>query len=397
VRHDVNVLSDPSPSSTAGPDSSPSERPSPARPRVRAWIWPTVLGVLVTATCLTVAVFASAWLVAPYLVGMALILGVPRPLRLAARALAGWLQRGVTAYRHARRPDAPSGADGRRARPELESDPESNATAADEADASSSDDPPASLPEAPGAKPRRARGRARKARPAPVAESPRAAARWVRVGPGKFVRVEAGDPLPETESAEDPDASLQEPEVRDEPETSASDNDGQPSPDPRRVAHAEETDGDNGNAPDAPEVSTPDDPAEETVPEAVRVAEATVSETRCEPGPEPATRGLRCVGASPAVVVDGALAEGVSVDERTARREPAASRVAMRRGRGLAVPRVGTAVAVAPRWNARAGRTTRVFPGFLRPAPVRRNLRHSGRFHHADRTYPPRSPPALTR
>lgn len=408
MRHDVTVLSEPSSPSTTGPVSDPIGPPSPARSRASAWLWPGLLAVVVTATCLTVAVYASAWLVAPYLVGMMLILGVPRPLRLAARVLAGWTERQVTTYRRARserRPAVPSGSDGRRLRPGSAPDPEVGATAVD-APAPSDEPPPAPLPEAPEVKPRRARGRARKARPAPVAESPRAEARWVRVGPGKFVRVEPGEPLPDGAEAadvaagaaytEDPNARLPESEVRDDPETRVED-DGVPTPDFPAADRAEATHGDNGIAPDAPEVLPTDEPAGEAERKAAPVVDAPVPEWRSEPAPEAVAEVSRCPGPDPEV--DEARVDGVAVDEHAARREPAASRVAVRRRPGLAPPRVraASAVAVAPRWNARAGRSSRVLPGFLRPAPARRNLRHSGRFHHADRTYPPRSPPALTR
>jgi hypothetical protein len=381
VRHDVPVLLDPDLSSTTSSTTSPPGHPAP---RIRAWVWSGLTGVLVVATCLTVALYASAWLIPPYLVAMVFILGVPQGLRLWMRprgehtptraAGAGATDSRV---RRATRPD-PAGFD-----------PDATSSAADAAD-----DAPASPPDAPGSKPRRGRGRGRKTKPGPVFEPTGVTATWVRVGPGKFVRADAATNPPEDSSeppgpepdpepvaavaADDssPADAAREPEVQSHVEASVDDS-GEPWPERGPVAPAGDAQGDNGIAPDAPDALATGAPAEWP-----------------EPGPDPVAP-LSEGGEAPSACASAVVVDPVS------RRMPGRL-VAVARGgaigrRGVSSARIGARAPVAPRWNARAGRSSRVFPGLLGPLPLpaRRNRRHSGRFHHADRTHPPRSPPVV--
>src|SRR5206468_3781056 len=66
----------------------PSTRTRPHRSvrfRAPAWTGPAALAALVAVTSLALAVFASAWLVPPYLALMALVLGFPNARREPAR------------------------------------------------------------------------------------------------------------------------------------------------------------------------------------------------------------------------------------------------------------------------------------------------------------------------
>jgi hypothetical protein len=442
VRHDVPVLTDLSTSSlTSASSPAKSAQVATARACAWAWAWLAVLGLLVATTCLTVAVYASDWLVAPYLVVLTLILGVPEGLRLRARALAGRLARvaarrgrqasgGAATASWARRSRRPGGLSARR-----NLAPETSETA----NAARADEPSAPLPDALGTKPRRGRGRGRKAKAGPALEPAGVTATWVRVGPGKFVRTDA--PVlpvePDTETRDRPDLAsepepgpgplaagatgrgahelaellseaaaahdadpagarsggnaqddrpadpVREPELGDGVGPGASDDVG-PLPDRGPAARVEDVQEDNGNTPDASRAFAASVPAEG--PRAGLDGVVTASPPRCEVGPGPMVVADVLPCGSTATAVDG----------RSLRRAPGAPPAGYRRQvRGRGPSRTAAPAPVVPRWNARAGRISRVFPGFVRLARARRNLRHSGRFHHADRTLPPRSPPAV--
>ncbi len=143
--------------------------------QARAWTWPTVLVVLILLTSLSVA-SVSAWLVLPYLILMSLIL-LPTALRRDAASVelgsgsgagvdvADLLEAGSLVA------DAPS------------VDPSPSATAAD---GGGDDRASAPVPGAVKARRGKARGRDRTRSIAELSD----AACWVRVGPGKFVRVD---------------------------------------------------------------------------------------------------------------------------------------------------------------------------------------------------------------
>lgn len=178
-------------------------------PAPRGWVWPAVLGTLATATSLTLALYASAWLIPPYLLLTAWIVGIPKGLHLRARASGipaepvpteparalgrrpSWFGRGATlAAAPGQRLDATQyePADAVTTVELLPSDPEG------ERPLDTGGEPGLNLPGE--AKPRRGRGRPRKAKvtPTPPVE-PSAGATWVRVGPGKFVRADIGEPI----------------------------------------------------------------------------------------------------------------------------------------------------------------------------------------------------------
>ncbi|MEJ7640175.1 MAG: hypothetical protein WKF75_19970 [Singulisphaera sp.] len=147
-------------------------RRSPVQAQV--WTWPTVLVVLILLTSLAVA-SVSAWLVLPYLILMSLIL-LPTALRrdAAAADLGSGSGAGVTV----------AGLDeaGSLVASPPSADPAPSATTA----AGSGDDrSSAHLPGAVKARRGKARGRDRTRS---MSELPDVA--WVRVGPGKFVRVD---------------------------------------------------------------------------------------------------------------------------------------------------------------------------------------------------------------
>jgi len=190
------VRDDESPS-TVSPPPAVGPRPS-VRSYARAWAGPLALGLLGGATSLALAWYASAWLVPPYLVLMALVLGVPpvrigrppapdsmgRPARPApgtgtvgdsSTAVAGPGNGNGLAADWDRNPHAGPPAE-----------PDSDGPASSVADSSGAD-PAADLPQA---KARRGRGRGRKSKLVtyPVVEN--AQGMWVKVGPGKFVRAD---------------------------------------------------------------------------------------------------------------------------------------------------------------------------------------------------------------
>jgi hypothetical protein len=168
--------------------------------RNRSWASRLALGTLVLATSLAVASYASVWLVVPYLALMAWLLQPSTDRRLAATAAKRWDEPA---------PEAEAGET-------LIEGPLEGWEAADLETATV----PAAL------KSKRPRARVRKAKPAPVNE-PVTQVTWMRVGPGKFVRVEGPTTLvafPERteETIEPPEAAdVPAPEHALGPETSA--------------------------------------------------------------------------------------------------------------------------------------------------------------------------------
>lgn len=340
MRHEATTVSN----SLASSDA-PST-PAPADEAVRGIdrAGPVLLGILVAATCLTVAVLASAWLVVPYLAVLAVILRSPRGPRPRVSG-------------RTTRIDAPTVPD-----PRIDGPDETAAAAGPAAVA---------LPSAPieAARPRSRRGRGRKARPVPEAGPIGEGPQWVRVGPGKFVR--ADSPPNEAEAETEVKAEVEvEVEVgvdvpaqivvEDTDSTEAQELEASAAP----VETGETATEDQGIAPNVPAALVDDDP---------------VADGPSDSGSE---------------VVSVSVSASVADDLRVRRRQALAVRLVGTLARTCRRGPTRTVAAVGPRWNARAGRTGRALPGFVRPAPARRNLRHSGRFHRANRLHPPRSPPA---
>jgi hypothetical protein len=145
-------------------------------------------------TSLAVAFYATPWLVPPYLVLMALILGAPTSSRTSRSGQADWRRRDRT-----RRPQGL--AKGPRIDPPpFQTQPGQGAAgASDESDVvcgpdAEAESEPGQFPslESPAAKARRIRGKSRKLRPDAAIEPP--SSTWVRVGPGKFVRADLALP-----------------------------------------------------------------------------------------------------------------------------------------------------------------------------------------------------------
>ncbi len=233
-----------------------------------AWVWPLATTVLVLATSGAVAVYASVWLVVPYLALMALILGVPGSgRRVPAQAHAT-----TSTVGHPNQ--ASSAGDGSETRSGSENEVESQVKAV----AETAPVPlPVSVPEPEPTvvKTRRGKGRPRKARVvAPPAFEPTGAT-WVRVGPGKFVRADVVTPsTPEVE------ASDANPLPGSEPEPPVADSAVEAGPDPSEAAPTAEDDAGapEFSAAEPPGTSWPEPETEETEPELVP-----------EPEPVPAT------------------------------------------------------------------------------------------------------------
>ena len=187
MRHD-------DPSITPGPSNVPDSSP---RARIRVWLWAGFLGVLIGLTSLALALWASSWLVPPYLLLMALILFPPG-------------RGGDTAGLEGPRPRPVPNPEGADDRAKVEGDHQAPAEPVPLAEVSGV---PETAPE-PGpvaAKARRGRGRGR-GKATVAVEPPGANATWVRVGPGKFVRAEIPDPTVE-ESAPAIEAEPDRPQV----------------------------------------------------------------------------------------------------------------------------------------------------------------------------------------
>ena len=167
------------PSITPGPSNVPDSSP---RARVRVWLWAGFLGVLIGLTSLALALWASSWLVPPYLLLMALILFPPG--------------RGEdTAGLEGPRPQPVPNPEGADDRAKVEGDHQAPAEPVPLAEVSGVPET-APEPEPVAAKARRGRGRGR-AKATVAVEPPGVNATWVRVGPGKFVRAVTPDPTVE--------------------------------------------------------------------------------------------------------------------------------------------------------------------------------------------------------
>lgn len=163
------------------PATSPGATPPAAHDPQRSSARRAALGALVLATSLAVASYASPWLVPPYLALMAWLLWPSFDRRACAADAAG--------------PEAlePLGDVG-----PAEGCAESPTPSWDDATPSEPAEDPAAAASADSAtattalKTKRGRSRGRKARPATAVE-PATHVTWIRVGPGKFVRVEGAD------------------------------------------------------------------------------------------------------------------------------------------------------------------------------------------------------------
>ena len=161
-----------------------------------------VLALLTVATCWAVAALASPWLVAPYLLLMALILFSPpgRPRDVSGRAASASADLAESSSSPAPSPDVASALSDPAAVPDPDSAPSPAQT-----------------------KGRRGGRKSRKTKPEPVE------ARWVQVGPGKFVRVEGSASAVE---AGPHDAVGLPVEAFDTPQPPSADGEGQRCPDP---------------------------------------------------------------------------------------------------------------------------------------------------------------------
>ena len=209
--------------------SPPSGTRRPVNANAHAWAWPTALAVLVAATSLALAVFASVWLVVPYLALMALVLGTPgvgrrEPKLSPTPPIARARPAGI---------DAGAEPPGR----EAEAEPESTPPVESGASTDAPPDPVEAL--APNSEPtvvktRRGKGRGRKSKPVAPAVFEPTGATWVRVGPGKFVRADSATPsTPEVVDREEPGPPTETPGPRsDEASRPGSDTSPDVSPNP---------------------------------------------------------------------------------------------------------------------------------------------------------------------
>lgn|GEM_PF-2800225 len=169
----------PSPSSLTTPDPRRSSR-------VRAWIWPLVLVALTALTSLALAVMVSAWLVPLYLILMAWILAPFGGSRDHAPASIEAGSESVSDSDTDRDPSVEPAMPGA----VIRSRDESSAGEVAVAEEGSLDQVVVNAPEPVAVKTRRGKGRGRKAKGGTNVEPAVAAATWIQVGPGKFVRVE---------------------------------------------------------------------------------------------------------------------------------------------------------------------------------------------------------------
>jgi len=160
----------------------------PARTPAHAWAGPFALAALVAATSLAVALYASVWLVAPYLALMALVLGspgrgrreptLPPPHPIVRARAAGTGEAAETPGRKADLGPGPGPTP-----PPVEAGASPDAPP-EPAEAETPNPEPAVV------KTRRGKGRGRKPKPAAPSVFEPTGATWVRVGPGQFVRAD---------------------------------------------------------------------------------------------------------------------------------------------------------------------------------------------------------------
>lgn len=204
MRHD-DPASSSSPLSTTEPDH-------PAR--VQPWVWWCGLAVLTATTSLALAFLVTAWLVVPYLALMAWLLAPEHGPRDPARAVAG---AGDLADLGGERSLDPSEA-------EVALRPLSEAgDAGGLSFAASSVQDATSGSASVAVKAKRGRGRPRKSKAGTAQAAvvaPPTEATWIRVGPGKFVRVEG--PVANAPEEVDPATGTTTPApVEDEPSNTA--------------------------------------------------------------------------------------------------------------------------------------------------------------------------------
>lgn len=169
----------------------------PAGSRLLARIWPIATLGLLAATSLALWVYASPWLVPPYLALMGMVLGVPGGRREKEPASPqGATKTGKPSFAE-RFERSERDGEGRFATPHQTMNDSENPDEAKpgfdrilahddtNVDAGLAGSEPAAL------KAKRGRGRGRKAKLAASAAAANAGATWVRIGPGKFVRADA--------------------------------------------------------------------------------------------------------------------------------------------------------------------------------------------------------------
>ena len=249
------------PSTTTNRPSSPLGSRLRGSPRVRAWVWPATLFGISTITSLALAVLASVWLVPVYLIVMVAVLGVPstpkrrRPIKTSEFSSAPESDHQLSPPSQGEERDRQLPNElGARAQeaPRFEVLPEPDP-----------DFDPDSV------KTKRGRGKVRKVRVAALVDS--SGPTWVRVGPGKFVRadllpapqLEVPEERPKPATLPDPTGEPAEPGVNDPGLVTEITFEGIEETGPEPSVLETETDGDNGIAPDASEVSdSADEPVE---------------------------------------------------------------------------------------------------------------------------------------
>jgi hypothetical protein len=168
---------------TSPPAAEAAEGPRAPAGRNSPRLWTVALLLLVPATCLALARWVSAWLIAPYLLLMAWLLWPSRPaLRKDDQESGPGIDAGAADPADRADPAGEAGAGDGRPVP-APSPSESGDGAPTPGDAPASPEPSTAT------KTRRAKTRAR-AKSRPAVES--VAITWVQVGPGKFVRMEGG-------------------------------------------------------------------------------------------------------------------------------------------------------------------------------------------------------------
>lgn len=414
--------------------------------RLRASAWPLAMALLVAVTSLAVAAYASAWLVPPYLVLMAVVLGVPtgRPVPRHESTVAS-----VDDAQGP--PDDNVGPDSESEfEPVSSSDPWASSDAQADAEAALSSEPTA-------VKTKRGKGRGRKSKSvAPAVVEPTAVS-WVRIGPGKFVRADTFAPTsdapglaggqdpaePETSGDDSPSLRNPEPEAAapsapapaSVPQTVlawsiAWDDEYEPATALEPVAGDAEGDGldwiegsslglglsaafapgvfeaetteDNGIAPDA--FARPDSYVSDDGLDSPDLETTPFHDQPPEPSAEPAGPGFEPPVACASLPSQEALSntfaspEPVGVVSADAATGPVFRAVAVlsrartrRRLAALAPSRAACSRrATFVAGNVRRGRSVRVSGSRLHS----RRVRNAGRFRQVDRTHPPRSPPA---
>jgi hypothetical protein len=344
-------------------DASRSGPPSADLDRPRVGKVPAVLGlVALTAVTSWVVASISVWLVPVYMTAMVLIFAAPRathPVAPAAASEAPAIE--------------PVGGD----EPTADADSGEAPGAAVESSASDADE---GIP-----KPRKRRGRRKRSAKLAEADAAFAEVKWVRVGPGKFVRADVQDPATEaTGEGEGEGAVLDSPTTED----GTTDDPGPPEepgslerPEPSEVEAPETTAEEYGIAPSA-------------LGEGQEAAVLPEDVDRDEPVPVPEPEHEPDVDASLA---------SQAIPSKTAMRDCGPIRPAILLAPSAAESggrrRLGTTVAFSGPRNVRRDDASRARSSTRngRAADVRlrhRSDRIRGRLIHVERDYQPRSPPS---